>query len=225
MAPAAGTAGAMGGQPTASVSRWARVVAGVLELSPVARGQDDLGHGVAAQSQLLCYLLRAQSLLVVQEGEPGLLAGPRLPGFVVAGLEASRARLRPGRARPAVRSRAARGREGARPAARAAPSMPGTGPVPAVGPVPAEALVPADGPVPAAALVPAGALVPCDRPLPGDASEVPNEPRRWSWYLPLANSALVSSSRSRYCSAALLTPTATMVRPFRFFSWHSGDIQ
>jgi hypothetical protein len=28
-----------------------------------------------------------------------------------------------------------------------------------------------------------------------------------------------------YCSAALFTPTATMVSPRAFFSWHSGDMQ
>src|SRR5579872_2710424 len=56
-------------------------------------------------------------------------------------------------------------------------------------------------------------------------TEVPNEPRRWSANLPRASSSLVCSSRSRYCSADLLTPTATMVRPLRFFSWHSGFMQ
>src|ERR1019366_8155650 len=30
-----------------------------------------------------------------------------------------------------------------------------------------------------------------------------------------------TSSRMRYCSAALFTPTATMVRPLAFLSWHS----
>ena len=59
----------------------------------------------------------------------------------------------------------------------------------------------------------------------GDEADVPNEPRRWSWYLPLASSSLVRSSRIMYCSAALFTPTATIVRPFAFFSWHSGDMQ
>ena len=54
---------------------------------------------------------------------------------------------------------------------------------------------------------------------------MPNEPRRWSWYLPLAISSLVFSSRIMYCSAALFTPTATIVRPLAFFSWHSGDMQ
>jgi hypothetical protein len=58
-----------------------------------------------------------------------------------------------------------------------------------------------------------------------DAVVVPNEPRRWSWYLPLAISSLVLSSRIMYCSAALFTPTATIVRPLAFFSWHSGDMQ
>src|SRR5580692_7354595 len=47
----------------------------------------------------------------------------------------------------------------------------------------------------------------------GAGAARPNVPRRWSWYLPSARSALVSSSSSRYCSADLFTPTATMVRP------------
>src|SRR5262249_9603297 len=59
----------------------ARVVARLLELPAVPRGQDDLGHRVAAQPQLLRYLLRAHPLLVVEEREPGLLAGPRLAGL------------------------------------------------------------------------------------------------------------------------------------------------
>jgi branched-chain amino acid aminotransferase len=53
----------------------------------------------------------------------------------------------------------------------------------------------------------------------------PKEPRRWSWYLPLASSSRVWSSRIMYCSAALFTPTATMVRPLAFFSWHSRAMQ
>jgi len=56
-------------------------------------------------------------------------------------------------------------------------------------------------------------------------AEVPNEPRRWSWYLPLASSSFVCSSRIMYCSAALLTPTATIVRLLAFLSWHSRDMQ
>jgi transcriptional regulator with XRE-family HTH domain len=63
-------------------------------------------------------------------------------------------------------------------------------------------------------------------PGPGDSGDgVPNSSRRWSRYLPLASSSLVFSSRIMYCSAALFTPTATMVRPWLFFSWHSGDMQ
>jgi len=57
------------------------------------------------------------------------------------------------------------------------------------------------------------------------AADVPKEPRRWSRYLPLARSSRVSSSRIMSSSAALFIPTATMVRPFAFFSWHSGDMQ
>ena len=37
--------------------------------------------------------------------------------------------------------------------------------------------------------------------------------------------SLVFSSRIMYCSAALFIPTATIVRPLAFFSWHSGDMQ
>ena len=37
------------------------------ELPLVPRGQDDLGHHVGAQSELLGYLLRAEPLLVIQQ--------------------------------------------------------------------------------------------------------------------------------------------------------------
>ena len=59
----------------------------------------------------------------------------------------------------------------------------------------------------------------------GDDAGTPKLPRRWSWYLPSASSVLVSSSSSRYCSADLFTPTATMVSPLRFLAWQSGAMQ
>ena len=58
-----------------------------------------------------------------------------------------------------------------------------------------------------------------------EGTDVPNEPRRWSWYLPLASSSRVRSSSIRYCSAALFTPTATIVKPLTFFSWHLRAVQ
>src|SRR5918992_4953973 len=48
---------------------------------------------------------------------------------------------------------------------------------------------------------------------------------RWSWYLPAARSSLVRSFRTRYWSAALLTPTDTTVRGLAFSSRHSRLVQ
>jgi hypothetical protein len=42
------------------------------ELSLAPPGEDDLGHVVPAQPELAGYLVRPQTLLVVQHGEPAL---------------------------------------------------------------------------------------------------------------------------------------------------------
>jgi hypothetical protein len=60
---------------------------------------------------------------------------------------------------------------------------------------------------------------------PGSGADGPNEPRRWSRYLPLASCSRAWSSRMRNSSAALFMPMATMVRPLAFISWHFGAMQ
>src|SRR5215475_11832711 len=92
MVPAACGAVQPPDRPSAAIM-LAKVVARLLELPAVPRGQDDLGHRVAAQPQFPRYLLRAHPLLVVEEREPGLLAGPRLAGL---GVRAGPPCLRPG---------------------------------------------------------------------------------------------------------------------------------
>src|SRR5215468_3378789 len=49
-----------------------------LELAAAARVEDDLGHVVRAQPQLLSYLVRPETLLVVQQCKPLLRPAPRL---------------------------------------------------------------------------------------------------------------------------------------------------
>src|SRR5215203_164725 len=58
-----------------------------------------------------------------------------------------------------------------------------------------------------------------------DRSPVTEPDFRWSWYLPAARSPLVRSSRIRYWSAALFTPTLTTVRGLAFCSRHSRLVQ
>src|SRR6266487_4416822 len=59
----------------------------------------------------------------------------------------------------------------------------------------------------------------------GVQADAPKPSRRGSRYFPLANSSRVRSSRITNWSADLFTPTATMVRPLAFFSWHLGAMQ
>src|SRR5215813_9686392 len=57
----------------------------VSELAAAARVEDDLGHVVHAQPQLLGYLVRPQTLLVVQQRQLLLRPAPRLADHLGSG--------------------------------------------------------------------------------------------------------------------------------------------
>ena len=56
-----------------------------LELAAAARVEDDLGHVVHAQPQLLGYLIRPETLLVVQQRQLLLRPAPRLADHLGSG--------------------------------------------------------------------------------------------------------------------------------------------
>jgi len=57
------------------------------------------------------------------------------------------------------------------------------------------------------------------RACPGQARGWPKVAARWSWYLPEPARPWVLAQQAGTARPNLLTPTATMVRPLRFFAW------